>query len=45
MEYVRLVLGLVNDRVEIWMGHVLQWVRLHEKDFLGVVRRQGWGWC
>ena len=29
---MRPVLGLVNDWVGMWMGHVLQWVRLHSVE-------------
>ena len=35
----KLVLGIVNHWVQIWMGHVLQWVWLHRKDNLRVAMK------
>ena len=32
---------LVNDWVGMWMGHVLQWVRLQGRDLFKVVRGRG----
>ena len=34
--------GLVNDWMGRWMGHVLQWVRLQGRDPFKVVRGYGW---
>ena len=33
-----MVLGLVNDCVGVWMGHVLQAVQVQRKDPFGVER-------